>query len=206
MTSRAYRVRRVLLWITLGVLGVVVVACALSYWHSASVLVVCYSTQGAAQKNQVASGTVLIQRSVEIGCAHGAIGLWTGGVHQSEADLMYHPDFPDWPHWRWRLDPPMLSAFRSGARFRWRSLSNWESPGLSVRFQPTQAGTQGAVMVHGSLLALLFGSLACWLWFNIRASIKLELDQRCPSCAYDRRGLAAEAACPECGGRATGGA
>jgi hypothetical protein len=44
-----------------------------------------------------------------------------------------------------------------------------------------------------------FAAPACILWLTDRRSNWFRLAGACPKCGYDRRGLAADAKCPECG-------
>lgn len=49
--------------------------------------------------------------------------------------------------------------------------------------------------------AILAAIPACVLWVRTAKGRARAVAGRCPTCGYDRRGLAADAACPECGSK-----
>jgi hypothetical protein len=82
--------------------------------------------------------------------------------------------------------------------WRWRC---WTSSFRATPLLPSVSRANGlSVVVPLWIPAILLGAWAGLLW---RAHLSSGDRWRCAWCGYDRRGLAADAACPECGTPAT---
>jgi hypothetical protein len=89
--------------------------------------------------------------------------------------------------WQWGWTDP--ADLPPGAHWRCGFL-NWKLPGVLNHFEMT--------LVYPVLAA---GAAAAILWnADMRARRRARL-RLCPACGYDRRGLATDAACPECGSK-----
>ncbi len=86
----------------------------------------------------------------------------------------------------WGDDPPSL-----------------EAPGVSIYFDPNRKGTViDALVISHALFTGVLIALACLTWWLTRVPRE---PHQCPACGYDLRGLAGDAACPECGAAKSGG-
>ena len=108
-------------------------------------------------------------------------------VKQSRLAPLVEPSFfvVDVPGWEWGWTNPPRSNPRA---------DDWHY-GFSYSRSPS-GFFFGMTLVYPALLTTLAASLL-WRWdFVVRRRERVGL---CKKCGYDRRGLAAGAACPECG-------
>jgi len=111
---------------------------------------------------------------------------------------------------RWELERLTVSA---NERLDWYWWFAWEAGGrqytVSVlkdgKFKPLVLTTRPMVRIPMWLPALLFAVPAGLLWRTDIRAARRSRSGSCPDCGYDRRGLATDAKCPECGAASIGG-
>ncbi len=81
--------------------------------------------------------------------------------------------------------------------------ATWAAPGLAVHIEPNRGGMGvDALVISHALLTGVLVALAALAWRLTRTRRKRH---QCLACGYDLRGLANDAACPECGVTNSGG-
>lgn len=146
-------------------------------WCSAALLVLCIAF-GA-----ITSRWFIEWCSPDLSCEAGVLA-WKGMI-----DIYWSPVIGDFYLWQ---PPPGFSMGRARSPYEkmdpWRWKPAWDT-------SPYGWSVSVPIWLPTAVAALGFLPLA---WLDRRAA-NLARMGRCRSCGYDRRGLAADAKCPECG-------
>lgn len=84
--------------------------------------------------------------------------------------------------------------------FQWDAIGSWRMPGSRFQCEWNSQNRSVGGSLSGLLLSLILVAASWLMWYPARASAVRRARNQCVGCGYDLRGLAVEAACPECGG------
>jgi hypothetical protein len=141
-----------------------------------AVLAVFSAFWGISYSSVSADGNVMVFVCVEAGLVNAGRDADFGfPEYAGQSGVRLHPT-REW-HWGVQDEPHTASDWRTGFEWTWN---------------PTQRFA-GVSLVYPTALASVAAAV---LWYRHRRAFG---PGRCRKCGYDRRGLSADAKCPECG-------